>query len=272
MKKLAIFDVDGTILNSDGCLIQSVLESFRKLESNDIDLSIATGRPWALVGDIAARLPLNVPLILSNGSVLFDPKRTTVVEQDCIPKDSLASLLDGLQAFGLLWSAYTPTAVYTVDADRLERLSSHYASGPGQSQNIVHLSDLRDLPSETVNSISVKTRDSSEKELLKSKTMDLPGLSLRDSGFRYIDILPSQSHKASALSRLVDLHYTEKPFVFSVGDGQNDMELFERADYSIALANAYWKLKSMASQITRGDNNTDGITEATNLIIEYQRS
>ncbi len=53
------------------------------------------------------------------------------------------------------------------------------------------------------------------------------------------------------------------------GDGLNDIELLEQADYSFAMRNAFDETKAVAKFIT-GQNNESAVMKTIQLMLELQ--
>ena len=81
-----------------------------------------------------------------------------------------------------------------------------------------------------------------------------------------IMLLPKGVNKAYALHKLMEILGVDGPIVV-VGDSEIDLELFEEADFSVAVANAEDQIKAKADYVTRGADG-EGVVEAVELILE----
>lgn len=81
-----------------------------------------------------------------------------------------------------------------------------------------------------------------------------------------IMLLPKGVNKAYALHKLMEILDVDGPIVV-IGDSEIDLELFEEADFSVAVANAEDKIKAKADYVTR-EADGEGVVEAVNLILE----
>lgn len=73
---------------------------------------------------------------------------------------------------------------------------------------------------------------------------------------QWLEIMPKEASKSNAIKQLKEYFGCEKAVVF--GDGKNDIDMFEIADESYAVANAVEELKSIATAVIAG-NNDDGV-------------
>lgn len=65
-------DLDGTLLTSENTISEENLAAIRYFQAEGGRFSVATGRSLIAFRPIFARLPINAPVLLSNGAVLFD--------------------------------------------------------------------------------------------------------------------------------------------------------------------------------------------------------
>ena len=73
---------------------------------------------------------------------------------------------------------------------------------------------------------------------------------------QWLEIMPREASKANAVRRLKALLDCDEVIAF--GDGKNDIDMFEIADKSYAVANANGELKSLADGILLS-NDEDGV-------------
>lgn len=78
---------------------------------------------------------------------------------------------------------------------------------------------------------------------------------------KYIDIMKKGSSKANAIKILADYLHIHKEEIIAMGDGANDLPMFEVAGYRVAMENGNEKLKAQADYITT-TNNQDGVAKA----------
>lgn len=78
------------------------------------------------------------------------------------------------------------------------------------------------------------------------------------SGQQWLEIMPKDVSKASAVVQLKTLLHCDKVVAF--GDGINDLEMFKIADECYAVQNAADELKKQATAVIAG-NNEDGVAK-----------
>ncbi len=74
----------------------------------------------------------------------------------------------------------------------------------------------------------------------------------------WLDITAADVHKGKTVQKLQEIVGATKEETMSFGDGENDVELMDIADYSFAMANACDNTKAAASFITK-TNEENGV-------------
>jgi hydroxymethylpyrimidine pyrophosphatase-like HAD family hydrolase len=82
----------------------------------------------------------------------------------------------------------------------------------------------------------------------------------------YLDITHPLANKGTALSELADLMGIPLAEIAVLGDGGNDVAMFERAGLSIAMGNASPEVQSAADFVT-DSNREEGFANAIERII-----
>ena len=77
----------------------------------------------------------------------------------------------------------------------------------------------------------------------------------------YAEIFSKEASKGRALAALAEKLGIEKQEIACIGDGENDLSMFEASGLKIAMGNAVSGLKEQADYIT-ATNNRDGVAEA----------
>lgn len=70
MYKLAVFDLDGTLLNRDHEISKENLKAVKKLEKLGLKIVLASGRPHTLMKPYIHQLNLKGPIIACNGAFI----------------------------------------------------------------------------------------------------------------------------------------------------------------------------------------------------------
>ena len=77
----------------------------------------------------------------------------------------------------------------------------------------------------------------------------------------FLEVTPKHVDKAYCLSRLLEILKISREQVICVGDGYNDISMLQCAGVGVAMANAQMPVKAIADDVTRRDNDHDGVAE-----------
>ena len=81
-----------------------------------------------------------------------------------------------------------------------------------------------------------------------------------------IHVTHAQADKSHAVAELLRLQGVAKEQTLAIGDGDNDLPLFEKAGLKIAMGNSPDSVKSLADQVV-GSVEDDGFTEAMDRFV-----
>jgi len=73
MTTLYVSDLDGTLLNSEKQISENTMKTINSLIENGVLFTIAIARTLAATTHILSRLKINIPIILMNGAMNYDP-------------------------------------------------------------------------------------------------------------------------------------------------------------------------------------------------------
>lgn len=237
--KAIIFDLDGTAIpnKKDGTPSQRVIDAVKKAQQKNIKISIATGRPLANVRSIIRALGIKSPCIIAAGTQIIDP----ITEETLWTKELN---LDQVKQILKIASPYSFN-VWTSDG------------------NDPTLAKKRKIKQEQVMfMLGVPKEDTKD---IMNKLKQVPNLIAHEVnswtlGNIDIHITHVDATKRHALEELLKIEGIDKENVMAVGDGNNDLPLFEMAAYKVAMGNAMQGLKDKADYIADSVDN-DGLAK-----------
>jgi len=93
MKRLYITDLDGTLLTSEAQLSNRSKDIINSLIDGGLLFSIATARTHATVSEMFSDVKLNVPLVMMNGVIVYDPVEKKVISAAGIEREAASKVL-----------------------------------------------------------------------------------------------------------------------------------------------------------------------------------
>jgi Cof subfamily protein (haloacid dehalogenase superfamily) len=256
--RLLLADVDGTLVTQDKVLTAAARDAAGDLRRAGVALAITSGRPPRGMSMLIEPLALDDAIAGFNGGVFANPDLSVVESHTLDPataRRALTLILDrGLDAW-----------VYTEDAWLIrERQAPHVAREAwtvkfeaevvasftdahlARAVKIVGISDDLDL---------VAACESAAQDILGDKA------SAARSQPYYLDVTHPQANKGAVvltLSRLLDIRPEQ---IATIGDMPNDVLMFRKSGFSIAMGNASDDVKAQASAVT-DTNENDGFAKA----------
>lgn len=279
MIKMVVSDMDGTLLRKHGGISQGNLEAIHDLERNGVEFVIASGRDYEGVYTILEEYHLKCEAILGNGSQYVDKSGNILMS--CYMDKAVVE--DVTQVFV---SRQIPYMIFATDGfytgydpafvrDRFIARSLARFGGTGEEfetggrlenmpcNRLQKIEDFDKFLSGDLEIIKVEafSMDESGVEDAKKGLEAIPGISFLSSYSDNLEVTHQEAQKGYILEKIAEVRGLSKEEVMVIGDGMNDLSLFERFPNSYAPSNACETIKKMAGIMVRS-NEEDGFAEA----------
>ncbi|MCB9839706.1 HAD family phosphatase [Candidatus Nomurabacteria bacterium] len=244
-KKLVIVDLDQTLLDSPKQQLPS-LEFIQTVKgsSPSVLVGCATGRSYSWTLPVLEASQFTAPCILGGGAIIVDPKNFSIKEQLNLPAkqlDNIKQILSTFPDIRLLFNDY---------------VSSDYLAGGWELSRLLnsdscYLMDVIGLEHELANNLIDSFNGLVGVRAVKMNGYN-PGL---------VDILVTHQNatKTSAIDKVQKIVGINKDNTYGIGNGYNDLQLFDAVGTKIAVGNAVTELKNVADVII-GEVSTDPVT------------
>lgn len=246
---LVISDIDGTLITSNHEIAESTRQSAARLYERGIELSLSSSRPPRAIRPIAETLALNSPFAAFNGALLITADGE-VKARSIIPASITAHVKSIADEFGLGVWAYDEVEWWAPwrDAfvDREEHTSGFAPRIEGYEERIL----------EDINKLTVVGKPEFIAQVEHRVLKELDGkVSASRSKPRFLDVTEYGIHKGSVVVRLAEVFKVSTKQVAVIGDGPNDIAMFEQAGLSIAMGQGVDEVIRAASCITSSNDN-----------------
>ncbi len=252
-----ISDVDGTLVTKDKILTDRARAAVTALRDRGIAFAITSARPPRGMAMLAGPLGLTTPTAGFNGGVIVGPDGS-VIEHHFLSPEVARRAIDMIVTAGAQpwvfdaerWMLSNPEAPYV----------DHEIHTVGFEPTVV--ADFGARPAGIGKIVGV----SQDFELL-ARSEDQLRRALGDGAFvarsqhYYVDVTHPQANKGAvvrALSRILAIPTAE---IAVIGDGANDVAMFEQSALSIAMGNASPDVQGKADLVT-DSNEDDGFAKA----------
>jgi Cof subfamily protein (haloacid dehalogenase superfamily) len=265
--RLIGIDVDGTLLDTEGRLLDANREAIHAAAAAGIHVALVTGRSYPFARPVAEPLPPGITLIVSNGAVERAMDGTVLARR----------LLDRAVARLVLGATqpYRDAAALIFDRDEsgqivFENMDWEHPARKGYWQRN-HRLIARSVPlEEALVEDPIQVMFNGGVEVMRALAEALRGearafaVSLTEyvqRDFSLIDITAPTATKGQALAWRAEQLGLARAEVMAVGDNFNDLEMLEFAGTPVVMANAVDGLKQRGWHMT-GDQNEAGLAEA----------
>ncbi|GCL71213.1 Cof-type HAD-IIB family hydrolase [Paenibacillus naphthalenovorans] len=242
---LLVTDMDGTLLNSEKDISPENLAAIERFTQHGGRFTLATGRIASSVRRYVNRLPVNAPVILSNGAVIYDYEREKSLWVRTLPascRNVLKRVLERFPELGVEIYARDGHAPYILqDNETTER----HRRIEGFALQTIRLTDALSGPWIKILFAWEPAWLDEVAAAVNELTGDAEVVWVR-SDDKYLEMLPQGATKGHALEQLSRQVGVPMERCVAMGDHLNDLEMIRRAGIGIAVANAHPKLLQSA--------------------------
>jgi Cof subfamily protein (haloacid dehalogenase superfamily) len=243
---LVLADVDGTLVNEEKVLTKRAQSAVTALRDAGIRFAITSGRPPLGMAMLFDALELDTPIAGFNGG-LFVERDLTILAQKTVPADVARQAIDLIREHGLDawvycgndWLITKPGAphvareAWTVKFE--PKVVTDFADSLHRVAKIVGVSDDLDR---------VRRCEADAQAAFGQRA------TANRSQPYYLDITNKDANKGAVVEYLS--HHMDVPAegIATIGDQPNDVLMFKRSGFSIAMDNASDEVKMQASAVT----------------------
>lgn len=265
MIKLIAIDMDGTLLNEKKHIDKAEKEAIHEAIEAGIKIVLCTGRPLYGILPFYEELGLSELdsegyVILNNGCSIHKTKDWKLIDQVNFTSDDIEYLYKLSESYDINFTLVNDTYYFNIGRKPTDELI--------KDAGFV-FSDITDISLEEAKSGKHKIMkimflgdpeimaDFQEKneDIIKSKYSGVLSQS-------YVyEVFPKDNNKGTGLKKLAEKLGIKQEEVMAIGDGNNDIEMFEYANYSVAMKNAT-ELAKKAAKYETDSNENDGVAKA----------
>lgn len=261
--RLLLSDVDGTLVTRDKKLLPATVEAVAKLRAAGIAFTVTSARPPQGLAMLAEPLKFDLPIGGFNGGLLMTPDFKPIEERR-IDAAAAREVVETLQAAGV--SIWLFTATDWVITDPNGPRVDHETFTIGYGPKIVDAFG----PEEFEGAIKIVgvSDDHPALERLEGQLQESFGrrIAASRSQVYYLDVTHPEATKGTVVERLAVHLGIDQDEIAVIGDSANDVAMFEKAGFSIAMGNASDKVKAAADAVS-DSNEAAGVAVAIERFI-----
>lgn len=259
---LVISDMDGTLLCDDKTISPRTKAAIKQFEAAGGRFSFATGRGVEAAGRFFRELDLSTPLILLNGSLLYDP----VTHRDLMAHPLAGAAVEAV--WPILEAAGLDLVVHTNRRGVVRSMTALIEEHLVLDGITV---DVRpDLGPGTIDTVMKILTIGEEAQLDRAEAAivaaNLP-VKLVRSHHTYLEVLPPVGGKGGGVRALLEHLGIPRERSVAVGDFLNDLDLLASAGLGVCMANAHPGLRAVAQRVT-ASNMEDGVAQVLEALMD----
>jgi Cof subfamily protein (haloacid dehalogenase superfamily) len=259
---LVLADVDGTLVTEEKVLTKRAQAAVQRLRGAGIHFAITSGRPPKGMAMLFDDLRLETPIAGFNGG-LFVKSDLSIIEQKTLPADVASKAIELIRGHGLdAW-------IYRGNDWLITKSGAPHVAREAWTVKFEPkvVADFTDVLTDVAKIVGIS--DDLEKvrrcEADAQAAFGERATATRSQPY-YLDVTNKNANKGAVVEYLS--HHLDVPTeeIATLGDQPNDVLMFKRSGFSIAMGNASDQVKSQASATTDSYNN-EGFAKAVERFI-----
>lgn len=248
-------DLDGTLLSDDKSISEENKNAIEYFMSEGGHFTITTGRSKHGIDSILERIKPNSPIVLFNGSAVYDINKDKIVWETFLD-DNAKNVLEmienkfpfaGIEVCG-------KNGIYVSRGNELIRQQLAFEN---IAENYLHFSKVSE-PWRKALFVQEEDKLPYVREEIAASIYSKNYNFMQSSPY-YYEILPKDASKGNGLLKIAEILGIPPEKTIGIGDNENDISLVRDAGVGVAVANAIPSLLDIADFIST-DNNYHAVS------------
>ncbi len=249
---LIFFDIDGTLLNTQGQYSPELKIQLQRLHDQGIKLAIASGRPAIATQFLFDDLPLTDAGLFCTGAEVYHPKEQRHLYHHSLDQVSVNKLYKSIKAQDLYCEFYTLDYYATEHTGDISQVhSEHLRVTPRQMTGLNFLK--QELP---ITKLLLGENKKTQAGKLEALAAEFPQLEFAFAHFLarpdwlFASVVSKAADKRQGFQALIDYHQVTADQVMTFGDSHSDIVFLQHAGLGVAMGNASDDIKRQADFVT----------------------
>lgn len=263
MIKAIFIDIDGTLLNSKREITTNTKKAIKECIEKGIKVILASGRSRAITLEYQQLAGTSPYIISSNGADVYDIEKDIEIYNEPLNKETIKDMFyfsqkdDYKMNLNYDFKLVMNRMFYPDDKDYVKTEEEIYNIIEKEKivQCVVANKDI-----EKIIEFKKYLKENLLGVKIENESKRLKDMNLKPSNHYYCDITSLGASKGRAIKMLCEYLELENSEIIAIGDGENDISMFEITDNSIAMKNATDEVKKKANYIT-DSNDEDGVAK-----------
>ena len=266
-KKISVLlaDVDGTLVDSQKRITARAKSAIQKLSEAGIKFAVTSGRPPRGMKMIVDQINLSTPIAAFNGGMFVEPGTLKVLLQQTLDAETARSVIERIGNSALDVWVYAGVDWYLRDLNSPHRekeertvqfpptVVKNFDDAFNQGvAKVVGVNNDYDLVAKAEKGIAEEFEHGVHAKCTTTSRDCEPSVSAARSQPYYLDVTHPKANKGYVVEMLADLLKIPPAEFVTIGDMPNDVLMFKKSGYSIAMGQASEEVKKSATYVTAG--------------------
>ncbi len=270
MIKAVFIDIDETLTNSQREVTEKTKLEIKKCVENGVKIILTSGRSRREAMDFQEQIGTNPYIVSSNGASAYDAENGVEIYNERIDPQMALQLIKHSRENG-----------YRIKLNYKDLLVMNEAAYPDEKDKEVSYEELERVAVEEQVVQCVITSTDFEKmrffrDYIKNECVGI-AVANESKRFKNPDLKPSRNYycdvtsvkvsKGNAVKAVCEYFEIKPVEIVTIGDGENDLSMFELTPNSVAMGNSLPEIKEKANYVT-ASNDEDGVAKVLGFIIK----
>lgn len=284
MIKLIASDLDGTIIDKNNKIYKDNFKAIKEINKQNIPFVVCTGKTYSIYKNLCSSFNASYG-IFGNGSTIIDLKTGKTIYQNLLNKNDVIECIKIAKSNDLHVHLYTHNQVLTeellyLDLRNYKLQKKHIYNNELEFKIVPDI--LKYVAKHNLDVIKVVISGNIIPQRIQNSILDLLDvdvMNIKKQGeykdkiinkeYEYLDIIPKNVSKDTALEILGDYLKINKEQILAIGDNLNDITMVKNAGIGVAVNNAYSELKDVAKYTTNAPVEKGAFAEAIYKFIKF---
>lgn len=270
MIKAVFIDIDETLTNSQREVTEKTKIEIKKCVENGVKIILTSGRSRREAMDFQEQIGTSPYIVSSNGPSAYDAENGVEIYNERIDPQMVLQLIKHSRENG-----------YRIKLNYKDLLVMNEVAYPDEKDKEVSYEELERVAVEEQVVQCVITSTDFEKmrffrDYIKNECVGI-AVANESKRFKNPDLKPSRNYycdvasvkvsKGNAVKAVCEYFEIKPEEIVTIGDGENDLLMFELTPNSVAMGNSLPEIKEKANYIT-ASNDEDGVAKVLGFIIK----
>jgi Cof subfamily protein (haloacid dehalogenase superfamily) len=259
---LLLADVDGTLVDSKKQITARAKAAIEKMHEAGVKFAVTSGRPPRGMKMITEQVKISAPIAAFNGGMFVEPDTMKVITSLTLDIETAKGVIERIESFDLDVWVYADVEWYLRNLDALHREKEEQtvrfpptvvgnfteALQKGVAK-VVGVSDKYDLVAKAEKEIQAEFEHGIYARCTTASRDCEPSVSAARSQPYYLDVTHPKANKGSVVEMLSEFLKIPSAEIVTIGDMPNDVFMFKKSGYSIAMGQASEEVKKSATSL-----------------------